>query len=317
MKKVLIETEMRNLIKYNLILLFCFYQNVFSIENKILFKVDDELITSIDIYNKSKYLTALDPDIKNLSQEEIFELSKNLLIREKIKKITINKEEIDLYTEDKILNSYIKSIFSSKNINNLQDYKNFTKNLDLNFDTMRDSLIIEILWNNLIFKKYSSKIKINKDELRNEIKNLQNQDIVSYLLSEIVFQASNKSEIQVKFNEIKSDIQKQGFKQAAFMHSIADSSGNGGDIGWINQNSLNKKVLKIVNNLNIGEISEPILIPSGFLILMLEEKKNSKRKLDVDTELNDLIRLRTNQQLNQYSNIFFNKIKKEIQINAF
>ena len=182
---------------------------------------------------------------------------------------------------------------------------------------MRDSLIIEILWNNLIFKKYSSKIKINKDELRSEIKNLQNQDIVSYLLSEIVFQASNKSEIQVKFNEIKSDIQKQGFKQAAFIHSIADSSGNGGDIGWINQNSLNKKILKIVNNLNIGEISEPILIPSGFLILMLKEKKNSKRKLDVDTELNDLIRLRTNQQLNQYSNIFFNKIKKEIQITAF
>ena len=317
MKKVLIETEMRNLIKYNLILLLCFYQNVFSIENKILFKIDGELITSIDIYNKSKYLTALDPDIKNLNQEEIFELSKNLLIREKIKKITIQKEEIDLYTEDKILNSYIKSIFSSKNINNLQDYKNFTKNLNLNFDTMRDSLIIEILWNNLIFKKYSSKIKINKDELRSEIKNLQNQDIVSYLLSEIVFQASNKSEIQVKFNEIKSDIQKQGFKQAAFIHSIADSSGNGGDIGWINQNSLNKKILKIVNNLNIGEISEPILIPSGFLILMLKEKKNSKRKLDVDTELNDLIRLRTNQQLNQYSNIFFNKIKKEIQINAF
>ena len=93
MKKVLIETEMRNLIKYNLILLLCFYQNVFSIENKILFKIDGELITSIDIYNKSKYLTALDPDIKNLNQEEIFELSKNLLIREKIKKITIQKRK--------------------------------------------------------------------------------------------------------------------------------------------------------------------------------------------------------------------------------
>ena len=317
MKKVSIETKMRNLIKYNLIILFCFYQNVLAIENKILFKIDDELITSIDIYNKSKYLSALDPDIKNLSQEEIFELSKNLLIREKIKKITINKEEIDLYTEDKILNSYIKSIFSSKNINNLQDYKNFTKSLDLNFDNMKDTLIIEILWNNLIFKKYSSKIKINKDELRNEIKNLQNQDIVSYLLSEIVFQASTKSEIQIKFNKIKSDIQKQGFKQAAFIHSIAGSSGNGGNIGWINQNSLNKKILEIVNNLNIGEVSEPILIPSGFLILMLEDKKNLKRKLDVDTELNDLIRLKTNQQLSQYSNIFFNKIKKEILINAF
>ena len=317
MKKVSIETKMRNLIKYNLIILFCFYQNVLAIENKILFKIDDELITSIDIYNKSKYLAALDPDIKNLSQEEIFELSKNLLIREKIKKITINKEEIDLYTEDKILNSYIKSIFSSKNINNLQDYKNFTKSLDLNFDNMKDALIIEILWNNLIFKKYSSKIKINKDELRNEIKNLQNQDIVSYLLSEIVFQASTKSEIQIKFNKIKSDIQKQGFKKAAFIHSSADSSGNGGNIGWINQNSLNKKILEIVNNLNIGEVSEPILIPSGFLILMLEDKKNLKRKLDVDTELNDLIRLKTNQQLSQYSNIFFNKIKKEILINAF
>lgn len=316
MRKVLI--EIKNFTIKCLIFLFFtilfINENLKAFENKILFKIDNELITSIDIYNKSKYLITLDEDIKNLQDEQIFELSKNMIIKEKIKKIALKNHNIDVGIEDKILNSYVKSMFSSKGISNLNDYKKFVENLDLNFELMKENLIINLLWNNLVFNKYSSKIKINKIELKKEIENKKNSKSLEYLLSEIVFEASNKKEINIKFKKILTDIQSQGFRKAALIHSISDSSNNGGNIGWINENSLSKKILNEIINLKVKEHTNPIIIPGGFLILKIEEKKFIEVDFDLDTELNKLVQIKTNQQLNQYSNILFNKIKKEIQI---
>ncbi len=291
--------------------------NLQAIENKILFRIDNEIITSIDIYNTSKYLVALDNDVKNLNETEIFELSKNVIIRSKIKKIAINNENIALTIQEKVLNSYIKSIFANKKINNLDDYKIFVKSINLNYDKMKEGLVIDLLWNNFIFQKYSSKLKINREELKKEIQNEKYNNITSYLLSEIVFEASSKSEIELKYKKIQKDIKNLGFKKSALINSIAESSNKGGNIGWIKETSLNKKILNILKNQDIDKYSKPILIPGGFLILKIEDKKIVERNLDIDKELNKLIQLKTNQQLNQYSNIYFNKIKKGIQINEF
>ena len=259
-------------------------------------------------------MIALDEDIKNLKDEQIFELSKNMIIKEKIKKITIKDQQIELSVDDKILDSYVKSMFSSKSISNLEDYKIFIENLDLNFELMKENLIVNLLWNNLVFNKYSSKIKINKIELKKEIENKKNNKSIDYLLSEIVFEVSNKKDIDIKFKKILTDIQSQGFKKAALIHSISESSNNGGNIGWVNENSLNKKILNEIINLEIKDHTNPIIIPGGFLILKIEEKKIVEIDFDLDAELNRLVQIKTNQQLNQYSNILFNKIKKEIQI---
>ena len=100
-------------------------KNLIAFENKILFKVDNELITSIDIFNQSRYLTTLNSDLKSLNNEEIFELSKNIIIKEKIKKIKLEKSNINLNLAEKNLNSYINAFYSKQGIYNLNDYKLF------------------------------------------------------------------------------------------------------------------------------------------------------------------------------------------------
>ena len=298
--------------------MLCFaYKDLEAIENKILFKIDSEIITTVEIYNYSRYLVALDKNIRELNDKEIFELTKNVIIKEKIKKIKLSSEGVKIDLDEKILDNYIKSVFSTKGINNINDYRKFLNKLEINFDIMKEKLLVNLLWNNLIFNKFSSKLNINKDKLKKEIKDQNNSNSVSYLLSEIFFEASDKSTLSKNTKEIKAYIERENFKKAALIYSKADSASDGGNIGWITANALNKNILKALSETKINSITNPIPVPGGFLILKLEDTKFIKNELNLEKKLNDLIQIKTNQQLNQFSNIYFNKVKKEILIYEF
>jgi peptidyl-prolyl cis-trans isomerase SurA len=305
--------------KYLIIILLFFFthQNLEAIENKILFQIDNEIITSIEIFKYSQYLIALDKNIRNLNDEEIFEITKNLLIKEKIKKIKLKDEGLKLRLDEKMLDNYIRSIFSTKGINNISDYKKFLNNLEVDFETMREKLTINLLWNNLIFKKFSSKLKINKNILREQIENQKNNFFESYLLSEIFFEAADKLNMDKKNKEIRMYIDKENFNKAALVFSQSESANDEGNIGWINANALNKNIRKALSSLKKGDITNPISVPGGFLILRLDDKKFTKKDVNLEEELNKLIKIKTNQQLSQFSNIYFNKVKKEILVNEF
>ena len=292
-------------------------QNLKAIENKILFKIDNEIITSIEIFKYSNYLVEIDQNIRNLNDKEVFELAKNLLIKEKIKKIKLENEGVKLDIDEKILDNYIKSIFSNKGINNFNQYKEFLNNLEIEADFMKEKLIINLTWNNLIFNKFSSKLKINRDELKKKINDQNNINSKSYLLSEIFFEESDKSQVNKKYKEIKTYIEKESFKKAALVYSKADTSRDGGSLGWISGKALNKNILKPLSLLNKNDITDPIPVPGGFLILRLEDKKTIKDVSNLEKQLNNLIRIKTNQQLSQFSNIYFNKVKKEISVYEF
>ena len=292
-------------------------QNLKAIENKILFKIDNEIITSIEIFKYSNYLVEIDSNIRNLNDKEVFELTKNLLVKEKIKKIKLKNEGVKLDIDEKILDNYIKSIFSRKGINNFNQYKEFLNNLEIEADFMKEKLIINLSWNNLIFKKFSSKLKINKDDLKKKINDQNNINSKSYLLSEIFFEESDKSQVNKKYKEIKTYIEKESFKKAALIYSKADTSRDGGSLGWISAKALNKNILKPLSVLNKNDITDPIPVPGGFLILRLEDKKTIKDVSNLENQLNNLIRIKTNQQLNQFSNIYFNKVKKDISVYEF
>ena len=292
-------------------------QNLKAIENKILFKIDNEILTSIEIFKYSNYLVEIDQNIRNLNDKEVFELAKNLLIKEKIKKIKLENEGVKLDIDEKILDNYIKSIFSTKGINNFNQYKEFLNNLEIEADFMKEKLIINLTWNNLIFNKFSSKLKINRDELKKKINDQNNINSKSYLLSEIFFEESDKSQVNKKYKEIKTYIEKESFKKAALVYSKADTSRDGGSLGWISGKALNKNILKPLSLLNKNDITDPIPVPGGFLILRLEDKKTIKDVSNLEKQLNNLIRIKTNQQLTQFSNIYFNKVKKEISVYEF
>ena len=289
------------------------YKSSLAVENKIIIKVNNEIITSIDISKEVNYLKIFNPSIEKLEKEKVFSISKNSLIRDKIKQITLLKFIDKIYLEEKYLNELISSLYKRKNLNNLDEYKLFLKKNNLDLDYIKKKITIERLWNEMIFQKFNNKVKINKEQIKNEI--LKNPD-EELLLSEILISKLKKDLLIKKYQKIEIDIQKDGFKNAALIHSISDSSKNGGTIGWINKNSLNKSILKELSKIKIGEYTKPILTPSGYLILKIEnKKKNQTNATDLDNKINRAIRLKTNQQLNQYSNIYLNKLMKDMVIN--
>ena len=174
---------------------------------------------------------------------------------------------------------------------------------------------IEALWNQLIYQKFSKNIKIDKDKLIKEIKNKFALDEKNFLLSEIVFKVDNKKDLDKKYTEIIKDIDNENFESAALIHSISDSSTLGGKLGWIKQTSLNKSIIDVLGDVKKGHITKPIYIGNGYLILKIKNIKYVKKTYDEKNELNELIKIKTNKQLNQQSIIYFNKIKKNITIN--
>ena len=296
-----------------LLVIFLTIKSSYAIENKIIVRVNNEIVTSIDILNEINYLKLLNPQIQELNNEKLFEISKNSLIREKIKKIYLLKLIDEISIEEEYLNNLIKNIYSQKNIKSLQDYKLYLKNNNLNYNYIKNKITIESLWNEMIFQKFNSKVKINKDQIKKEILNNPEEKL---LLSEILVAKSKDNEMKLKFDQIKEDIEKEGFGNAALIHSISDSANKGGKIGWIDKNSLNKLLADKLSKLNIGDYTDPILTPSGYLIIKLENKKdNEESEENIEKKIERLVKIKTNQQLNQFSNIYLNKLKKDVVIN--
>ena len=289
--------------------------NVFSTENKILLKIDNEIITSVDVLNEINFITTVNKNTDKISKEELYKISLNSLIKEKIKKIEILRNYKSIEIEQTFMKELIASSYQKLGFKDLGSFKIHLDNNSISFENFKNKIAIDSLWNEIIFFKFQKKIKIDKDNLRKQIIEKKDKEIKSYLLSEIVFNVDEKLNLESKYNQIKEDILEKGFDNAALLHSISNTSNSGGELGWIEENSLNSKLQKTILKLNIGEITEPIIIQGGFLILKLNNTKKIKNKVDVEVELKKLIAKETNQQLNQFSNIYFNKVKKEIKIN--
>ena len=291
-----------------------FFSNSFSKENKILFKVDNEIITTIDIYNEIKYLEIInDKQFQSLEQNKVIEIAKNSLIREKIKEIELLKRIGSLEIDQNILNEIILNSFKKNNIETITDFEEYFKEVNIKPNVIRKKISIEILWNKLIYEIFNKNVKIDNEAIKNEIK--KNKKIKELLLSEIVFTIDENEKLNDKFELIKERILSNSFSDAALIFSISESAKNGGNLGWIKETSLNKKIKNKIKNMALGQHSTPLVIPGGFLIIKIEQE----RYVDVDTDINKefdlIVKKKTNDQLKQYSIIYLNKVKKNIQIN--
>ena len=302
---------------YLLILFLCFaLNNAKSIESKIIHNIENEIITNIDIKNQFKYLVALNNSLKELNKEKILSISNESIIREKIKKIEISKNFKEVRLNEDYIDILLKNIYSRLNLNSINEFELYLKDYDLTISKIKSKITIDALWNELIIKKYGTKININEDKLKNEILKNSKIQLKEYQLSEIIFEVANKQEINKRYNEVIKSISEIGFGNSAATYSFSESSKIGGDIGWINENSLNDEIRKNINTLKIGEITKPIILSNGILILKLMNTKNSETTVNVENELKKAITYERNRQLNQYSKIYYNKIKKNLEFNG-
>ena len=234
-------------------------------------------------------------------------------MQEKIKKIEIEKNFNNPKIPQEFIDQILKKIYSRIGFNNLNDFKEYLIYNNINFENVKNKLINEALWNELILIKFSSKVKVNEKELRKRIKD-NDKFLKSYLLSEISFEVSNLRELDKKFKEISKIINDKGFDFAALKYSVSPTSNLGGKLDWIDENSLNKNIKEAIKNLEIDDFTKPINVPGGFLILQINDIKNTKIEINIEEELKKLENYEKNNQLNQYSKIYFNKVKKDLEI---
>ena len=301
-----------------LIFLVFFYitiTNALSLENKILIKVDNEIITTVDVLNESKYIKAMNKGLEDLNENDLWKISINSITNEKIRMVEILNHIDEIKVKDENLKFVMESIYKKLGFEELEEFKNYLKLKNVEYEFLKKKVEIESLWNELVYAKYFDKVFIDKENLLKKIKNENKETIKSYLLSEIVFDITNDTSLDQKFKLIENEIKKSGFESAAFSFSISNSSKSGGNIGWVNEDTINQKLKNEIKKIELGQYTKPIVIPGGVLILKLEDIKEIKNEIDIDSKLNELIRYSTNEQLNQFSNIYFNKVKKNIKIN--
>ena len=287
--------------------------NANTAENKILFKINNQIITSVDILTELGYLRTINKEIKKIEKEKAFEISKNSIIREKIKEIEIKRVIKEIKIEDKILNNLIISYFKEFEINTISEFENFflSKNIDPN--VIKKKISIEILWNQLIYSRYNQNVKIDKQLIKSNLSNNKKQ--TEFLISEILFNIDENEDLNKKFLLIDNSIKEINFAQTALAYSISDTANKGGNLGWISESILSEQIYKKIKKLKIGEHTSPILVPGGFLILKLLDFKEVNKEFDIENEFKKIVKEKTNQQLNRFSNIYFNKVKKDIVIN--
>ena len=287
--------------------------SVLANENKILLKVNNELITTIDILNEINYLKSINKNINNLENRKIIEIARNSLIKDKIKKIALKSIVKKMEISDDDFKRILISNYSNTGFTKIDEIFKHLEEHKVKPELIRDKMTVNAIWSQFIYNKYSKNIKIDTNKLRQNIQRNENQ--TEYLLSEIVFDLEKKQTIDEKFNIIKNAIEKNGFENTALIYSISETSTSGGNIGWVSENSVNKKILKKITEININNFTKPLVIPGGYLILKVNEKRITEKNIKIEDELKKIIEIKTNEQLNQFSNLFLNKVKKDIIIN--
>ncbi len=308
---------LRKKIKYYLFIQFILLSILLSTlkanEVKIISKIGNEIITNVDVKNEYNYLVTLNKSLKGIDKNEVISFAQNSLIKEKIKKNEIVKF-YELNQKNETVDLMIEGIYKNLGLESKNGFKKYLENNSLKFDDIYKKIEIEAVWNQMIYQKFKDKIFIDEKKLKKKILDNENE-IESLLLAEIVLNLENKKEINKKYNELIKNINTFGFKESVLKFSISNSKSNSGKIGWVNKNNLSKKIQLALNEIKIGELTKPILISSGLLVLKLEDKKFEKKNNDLNKELQKLIDFEMNRQLNSFSTIYFNKIKKKFFIN--
>ena len=309
---------MKKIFSFIVVLLFHLW-NFEAVHSEIFIKakINNQILTNFDIKNEKNYLLALNPNLRNLSIEEINRYATDSLINENIKRIEIEKR-FEILQNKKIINKVIKDIYSGLGISNISEFEQYLDKYSINLELVKNKISIEIAWNDYIFNKFNRSILIDEDKIRDKISKLSQQSkIENILLSEIIFTINDNESLESKFKIIESSINKIGFEETAKIYSVADSKKNGGKIGWVYKTQLSKKILSEIDKIEVGHTTKPITTPGGFILLKLNDKKDEILNIDEEEQFKKAVNFEKNRQLTIYSTLQYKRVYNKSIINEF
>ena len=273
----------------------------------IVAKINQEIITNIDLDFEKRYLVSLNPNLKKLDNNRITEYAKDSLINEKIKKIEIEKN-FEIIANETLLLKVITDIYTGIGISSLKEFESYLSQNDVDIQRVKEKISIEIAWNDLIVKVFANEVEIDQNLISKEIEKFDEKKIDNFLLSEIIFTINEKKELQLKYESIKQSIKEIGFEETARIYSLSDSKKSGGNLGWIYKNQLTKEIREALDEINIGDFTRPIVTSGGFLILKLNDIKTENVKINKEAQLKKMIEFERERQFTRFSTLFYKRI---------
>ena len=307
---------------FRLILLFITYivfftqTNTVGQEVNIKKKVEEFIITNLDIEREVKYIKSLNPSLaKNTDQKSLLVYAENALVNEKIKEIELSKF-FDTNNVNSVPDVVVNNFYNKLGFDSLKKFKEYLNANYLDYNIVLQKLYLEHLWNSLIYNKYNNKVNIDEEKIKERIKKQidSQKEIININLSEIVFTINSKSELNKKNQEINLSIKEIGFEDTAKLHSVSESGKFGGKVGWINENQLSTVLQNKLKNIEAGNFTQPIKIADGYMILFVNERKIEKKKIDLDKALSKAVAYEKNKQLSEFSRLHFKKLAVNIKI---
>ena len=282
------------------------------IQNKILIKIENEIISSYELKNKINTLIVLsNKEVNQSNIDKIKKIAVNELINLKMKKIELAKYNLEIDRNN--LNSYLNKISSG----NIQEFKNKFKVNNLDYNFYLDEIKTQLTWQKLIFSLYKDKVIIEEKEINDDLeKSLKlNSTIKEYNLSEMDILLDNNTDLSKKLSEINFQIQNYGFEETAKQFSGSYSASEGGRLGWLSEKSLSNKILNRVNKLKINEISDPIISGNSLMLIKLNNVRVKQvQNLNTEDLRKSIIKRRKNELFSLYSNSHLSKIKNNLLV---
>ena len=300
-----------------LVLMSLFNFKLANSETFIKAKVNNQIITNFDVRNEKNYLLALNPSLRNLSNENINRYAIDSAINEKIKKIEIEKK-YEIIENNLIIKKILKDLYSAIGISNIEEFKDYLMSYNINLGIVKKKIAIEVAWNDYIVKKFNNAVLVDELKIRKKIDKLGEENYIdNILLSEIIFTINENESLDVKLGKIKESIEKIGFKETAKIYSISESKKNGGNIGWVYKSQLSNKILKQLDQIEIGEFTDPITVPGGFILIKLNDRKNQLLEINKEEEFIKAVNFEKNRQLTMFSTLHYKRIYNRAVINEF
>jgi len=284
------------------------------IKDSIFATVGNKVITKSDIINEIKIILILNgTSYSEEIKDQLDQTAIQSIIKRTIKKIEIEKYD-SLRFNPKDVDDELGQLASNLNID-LDTLEQTLIANRINLSVINDQISTDLLWNSLIFLLYNDRLSINLDEIVDELQMLnQNKEINEYLISEIIIKPILKENLEVKLKEIYNEIEIKGFDNVAIEKSISETAIRGGDLGWINENTIAKEFREKIVKTSIGKISEPIFLPQGILFFKIRDKRTLKKFISLEDTKNQLVGAKKMKILNMYSLSHYDKLIRNISI---
>ena len=284
------------------------------IKDSIFATVGNKAVTRSDIINEIKIILILNGKIYS---EEIKEQLDNAaiqsILKRTVKKIEIEKHENLRFNEADIKKELI-SLSSNLNMDVDSLKQTFATN-GIDFSSIIDRISTDLLWNSLIFALYKDRLSININEIEDQLKKIDKEKKINeYLISEIIIKPVSEESLEVEIKKIHDEVEIKGFEQVAMDRSISSSAMKGGDLGWINENSISKDFKSKIIATPVGKISDPIFLPQGILFFKVRDKKSFEEFINLEEAKNQLVTAEKMKILNMYSLSHYDKLRRTISI---